>query len=125
MTGLHAHWIASGEKLNRYGFLVGSWAHYSPQTLYEHPLGCRRREVHDDRGTRFVPAFGEEVRVAEHVDLADCELFQHALKLTRRSLTRYRRGPNISSGHLVGEGVRLSDGCRVGNPRQAEWGEVF
>ena len=70
VAGLHAHRVAGGQELDRHGLLALGGAHDAPEPLHEHALGRGGREVHHHRGARLVPALGEQVRVAEHVDLA-------------------------------------------------------
>ncbi len=52
------------------GLLARVDAHDAADPLLVHAAGSRGREVHAHRGARRVPAFGEELRVDQDVDLA-------------------------------------------------------
>ena len=125
MTGLDTHRIARGKELDRHGLFADVGAHHTAESLHEHALRRRRCQVHHDRGAGLVPAFGQQVRVAQHVDVTAGELTKDLVELADRRLPGDGGGIGATCLHLIGQGVCLCNGRRVRNAGQPKRAKVL
>ncbi len=81
--------------------------------------------MHHHGRAGLVPALGQQVGVAQHVDVALAELREDLAEFLQRRLTGDGSRADVVGAQLVCERVRLRDGGGVGDTSQSERSEVL